>query len=211
LVARPGAALHLSSVIPPGGDGGEGAMSWRARLWGGVPAVDAPIQSEWWPVIEYALPKVRYRDAGVMARTWQWLLQFRVSDDAAADALHLPKKQRLKFMQARRASLLNVRSWIAELRGDTRRANQFIGDAYRANRRNRWASFAVADRLMQSINADHLPVGVSRLQALQQLLVIRPDHEQALRMMIRLTVDDAVQQKVWRHRLQQIAPLARLP
>ncbi|MDX8413130.1 MAG: fused MFS/spermidine synthase [Mariprofundales bacterium] len=211
LVARPGASLQLSAKIPFGGDGGEGAMTWRARLWGGVPAVDAQLQSEWWPVIEYTLPKVRYRDTSVMVRSWQWLLQFRAADRAAADALHLRQDQRLQFGQARRANLLNVRSWIAELQGDGRAANQLVGDAYRYNPDNRWASFAIADRLMRSIDANHLPAGVTRLQALQQLLLIRPDHEQALRMMIAFTANNAVLQRKWRQRLHQIAPLAQLP
>jgi len=211
LVARPGAALQLSAAIPSGGDGGEGAMTWRARLWGGVPALDAPIQSEWWPVIEYALPKVRYRDASVMERSWQWLLQLRASDRAAADALHLRQDQRADFVLARRANLFNVRSWIAELQGNGRAANRLIGDAYRYNPRNRWASFAIADRLMASIDANHLPAGVTRLQALQQLLLIRPDHEQALRMMVALTANDALQQRKWRQRLHHIAPLVQLP
>jgi len=209
LVARPGAELHFSTQVPQGGDGGEGIMTWAARLWGGVPSVDAPVQSEWWPVIEYALPKVRYRDARVMAQTWEWLLQFRAANDAAAQVLHVSVGQRSSFGQARRAALFNVRSWIAQLRGDDGAANRFIRDAYRYNRHNRWASFAIADRLMQSIEDNRLPPGVTRLQALKELLTIRPDHEQALRMMIALTADDAAQQTAWRQRLRQIAPLAR--
>ncbi|MDQ6964615.1 MAG: fused MFS/spermidine synthase, partial [Mariprofundales bacterium] len=215
LVARPGTALRIADDIPAGGDGGEGVMSWRARLWGGVPATGAPIQSEWWPVIEYALPKVRYRDATTMEqsgmeRCWQWLLQFRISNAAAADLLHLGKGEQRQFVWARRAALLNVQSWMADLRGDLREANRFVRGAYRYNPRNRWASFAVADRLMASIEMGRLPAGVDRMAALKELLTIRPDHEQALRMMISLTANDAGTQRVWRKRLQQIAPLARV-
>ncbi len=210
LVARPGASLTIADRVPPGGDGGEGVLTWAARLWGAVPAVDAPLQSEWWPVIEYALPKVRYRDGDVMARTWVWLLGLRAGDMAAAALLHVDQSRLARFRRAREAALFNVRGWIAQLRGDGRAADRFARDAYRLNPHNRWASFAIADRLLAAVAANRLPKGMTREAALSQLLTIRPDHEQALRMMVALSRGDPARQEAWTRRLRRVAPLARL-
>ncbi len=210
LLARPEGRLTLPAAVPAGGDGGEGVMSWAARLWGRVPDSGGAAQSEWWPVIEYTLPRLRYRASTALLENWRWLLRYRLDDMTAARLLRVGDAQRESFRRARQAALANVRGWMAQLRGDDAAANRFVRDAYRWNPRNRWASFAVADRLMESIRRDRLPPGISRREALRQLLKIRPDHLPALRMMVALSADDPGAQAAWRRRLRRVAPLARL-
>ncbi|RMH50109.1 MAG: spermine synthase, partial [Zetaproteobacteria bacterium] len=211
LFARPDAPLAPPAAPPAGGDGGEGVASWMARLWGPVPRLDARPQSEWWPVIEYALPRARYRGVDALVGLWRWLLRFRVADRQAAALLHLPPARMERFRRARRAALANVRGWIADLQGDARAADRYARDAWRWNPHNRWASFAVADRLMAAIEAGRLPPGVGRKEALRQLLAIRPDHLAALEAMVSASADDPRAAARWRARIRQVAPLARLP
>ncbi|MDQ6950351.1 MAG: fused MFS/spermidine synthase [Mariprofundales bacterium] len=211
LVARPGTPLRLPVAVPQGGDGGEGWMTWAGRLWGEIPDLNAPLQSEWRPVIEYSLPKLHYRREGrTLVDVWQWLFTLRASNAVALHLLAVPKAQQEEFVRARSATEFNVRSWIAQLLGNDPATRHWLRQAYIANPKNRWASFAVADRLMMAIEQHRLPKGFSRKRALLQLLYIRPDHEQALRAMIALTVDDPVAQQKWRDRLHHIAPLARI-
>ncbi|MDX8409704.1 MAG: fused MFS/spermidine synthase [Mariprofundales bacterium] len=209
LVAHPDGPLRLPVAVPPGGDGGEGWMTWAGRLWGNIPDLDAPLQSEWRPVIEYALPKLHYRrEARTLIDVWQWLFALRASNPMAINQLAVTGAQREAFVRARSATQFNVRGWIAQLRGDERATRHWVAQAYRANPNNRWASFAVADRLMVAITQNHLPAGTSKAQALRQLLKIRPDHVQALRAMIAQTANRSQEQQRWQERLHQIAPLA---
>ena len=56
-----------------------------------------------------------------------------------------------------------------------------------------------------------VPAGLSRQQALQRILSLRPDHEAALHAALALALDTGDQQRAeqLQHRLQRISPLAR--
>lgn len=188
--------------------GGEGGLTWLGRYWGPVSVLlgDAagPVQQEWRPVIEFALPGMRYAGAGPDALL-QWLLHQRVSMQTAMQDLAIGDAVREQFERAYVATSLNMRAWQATLqqRPDTMRVQMI---AYRSNPADRWAGFAMADAMFASL--DRLPKHISRQQALEKVLSIRPDHEQALRAMLPLTTGaayDAVKEK-----LRAISPYGRM-
>jgi spermidine synthase len=99
---------------------------------------------------------------------------------------------------------------MAELNGDERRVVEMARLAHRANPQDRWPAFALADRMFDSL-AHAAPAGLSRRQALQRILVLRADHEGALRAMLELEQRDGNAQAVTalRQRLHIVSPLAK--
>ncbi|MDX8406151.1 MAG: spermine synthase, partial [Mariprofundus sp.] len=191
--------------------GGEGLWSWLGRFWGEIPAFATPMQDEWAPVIEYSLPRVRFGAGVDMDLMWRWLLSWRSSDDLAATLLAVPGGQKQLFKRARVATALNVRLWMAELAGDERRVVDMARLAYRANPKDRWPAFALADRMFDSL-ATATDDGLSRREALMRILSLRPDHEAALRAMMELEQQQGhtAAASLWRQRLHTISPLAKL-
>jgi len=190
--------------------GGEGLWTWLGRYWGQIPSFDAPLQDEWSPVIEFSLPRVRYSGGANVLAMWRWLLSWRVDDVAAMQALQVVKQDTEAFRRARVASGLNVRLWMAELNGDERRVAHMAKLAYRANPKDRWPAFALADRMFDSLS-HAAPKGLTRRQALQRILSVRPDHEGALRAMFQLEQQNGNAQaaSALQQRLYMISPLAK--
>lgn len=191
--------------------GGEGIWTWLGRYWGQIPAfaADVPVQDEWAPVIEYALPRVRYAGSVDPAAMWHWLLSWRESAGQSATALQVESAMFVDFKRAWVATALDVRLWLAELNGDERRAVEWAQLAHRSNDKDRWPAFALADRMFDSLQAGG-PQGLNREQALRRVLQLRPDHEDALRAMLHLAQDsgDVLQAKAWRDRLAAVSPMA---
>ncbi len=199
---------HLPHTAQQDATGGEGLWSWLGRYWGVIPASDLPLQDEWMPVIEFALPKVRFSGGADLESMWRWLLSWRATDQAAAEALALPSDRFDLFKRARVASALDVRLWMAELAGDERRAVEMARLAHRANTLDRWPAFALADRMFDSL-AHAPPSGMTRRQALMRILTLRPDHEGALRALVQLerAAGNSAQVEQWRQRLHAVSPL----
>ncbi|WP_018294105.1 fused MFS/spermidine synthase [Mariprofundus ferrooxydans] len=190
--------------------GGEGIWTWLGRYWGEIPDFSTPLQDEWAPVIEYSLPKVRFGDGVDMESMWRWLLSWRSRDDIAAQSLGVAASDMQTFRRARVATALNVRLWQAELDGDERRVVEMARLAYRANPKDRWPAFALADRMYDSLA--HLPAGgLSRREALMRILTLRPDHESALRAMMQLEQQQGhvAAAALWQQRLHTLSPLAK--
>ncbi|MDQ6986749.1 MAG: fused MFS/spermidine synthase [Mariprofundaceae bacterium] len=191
--------------------GGEGLWTWMGRFWGEIPSFgrDVPIQNEWSPVIEYALPRLRYAGGMDGQAMWRWMLSWRQSAERAAQVLHVGAANFTSFKRAWAASGLDVHLWMAELAGEERQAVQWAQLAQRANPRDRWSAFALADRMLMSLEQGAVP-DMNRRQALMRILRLRPDHEQALRAMMRLEKQaghaDAAEK--WRSKLAVISPLA---
>ncbi len=192
------------------GTGGEGLWTWAGRYWGQIPSTDVPLQDEWLPVIEFSLPRVRYNGGADVAVMWRWLLGWRADDAAAMRDLQVPTQDIEPFRRARVASGLNVRLWMSELSGDERRVVEMARLAHRANAQDRWPAFALADRMFDSL-AHALPKGLSRRQALQRILSLRPDHEGALRALMSLEQQAGNTEAVTdlKQHLHQISPLAK--
>ncbi|MDQ7000070.1 MAG: fused MFS/spermidine synthase [Mariprofundus sp.] len=190
--------------------GGEGLWTWVGRYWGEIPLLQAPLQDEWLPVIEFSLPRVRYSGGGDVLNMWRWLLSWRVNDAKAMQFLQVPKQDTEAFRRARVGAGLDVRLWMAELSGDERRVVQMAKLANRANPKDRWPAFALADRMFDSL-AHTAPGGLSRQQALQRILDLRPDHEGALRALMKLELQAGNLQAAGalKRHLQIISPLAK--
>ncbi|TLS77900.1 spermine synthase [Mariprofundus erugo] len=190
--------------------GHEGLWSWLGRYWGEIPSISGRVQDEWVPVIEFSLPKVRYGQGIDMVAMWRWLLSWRAEDRQAFDRLGVPAAEGELLKRARVATALDVRLWMAELEGDERRVVAMARLAHRANADDRWPAFALADRMYDSLERA-TSSGMSRRQALERILAMRPDHEQAMRAMMLLDEQqgDAVAAEVWHRRLQAISPLAK--
>ena len=119
-------------------------------------------------------------------------------------------EHRQDLKRAWAATSLDMRAQWEALQGKPS-AERLQALAYRANPLDRWASFALADAMFESL-AHTLPHGMTKKQALAKILSIRPDHEAALKAMYQLAkqAHDAAAIKQYRTRLQVLSPYARL-
>jgi len=190
--------------------GGEGSWTWLGRYWGSVSDVladaqDGKVQGEWAPVIEYALPHMRYVNA-VLPDVLHWLIRHRASFNTGVNVWSVTAKDRLLFKRAWAATSLIQRAQWAALQGKSE-SGRLQALAYQANRYNRWAGFALADAMFASLSQG-LPSNMSQKQALQRILAIRPDHEDALKAMIDLAIqqkDDKLLRQ-FKRKLNQLSP-----
>jgi len=191
--------------------GGEGMWTWLGRYWGMIPEFpgDVQVQDEWAPVIEFALPRVRYAGGADPSAMWRWMLSWREDAEQAAAVLHVEAEDFTTFKRAWAASALDVRLWQAELGGDEAQAMKWAQLARRANADDRWPAFALADRMFASLENGN-PQGLGRREALQRILVLRPDHEASIRAMWQLEsqAGNAEAAEQWRQRLASLSPLA---
>jgi len=145
-----------------------------------------------------------------VAAMWRWLLVWHADDASAMHDLQVAEQDIKPFRRARVGAGLDVRLWMAELNGDEKRVVQMARLAHRANPQDRWPAFALADRMFDSL-AHAAPGGLSRRQALQRILSLRPDHEGALRALMVLEQQAGHAQDVsdLQQRLRQISPLSK--
>jgi len=218
LIGFQGKMLDAATLLQHAPDssmwGGEGGWTWLGRYWGSAKVLlhgstSKKMQGEWSPVIEYALPQMRYKSSplpGVL----RWLLQSRISFDAAVKKMTVRAEHRQDLKRAWAATSLDMRAQWEALQGKPS-AERLQALAYRANPLDRWASFALADAMFESL-AHTLPHGMTKKQALAKILSIRPDHEAALKAMYQLAkqAHDAAAIKQYRTRLQVLSPYARL-
>jgi len=220
LVGFKSAQHHTASFLraaAPARDtwGGEGAWTWLGRYWGNVSDVlsDAKpgkVQSEWAPVIEYAVPHMRYVDA-VLPSVLYWLMRHRVSFNAGLEAWQVKNDNMEAFKRAWAATSFIQRAQLAALQGKPE-SGRLQALAYQANKYDRWAGFSLADAMFESLSQG-LPAGMSQKKALQHILAIRPDHEGALKAMIALAAehhDNRAFQQL-KDKLHQLSPYARVP
>jgi hypothetical protein len=138
------------------------------------------VQDEWLPVIEFHLPHARYAGSLDVTRLLQTLLKARPKKEAAANLLGVLDKDRDAFERAYVANELMVRGWLAAARGATQEANQLTQLAYRANAKDRWIAYALADSMFLSLtqSREH---GPDERSALRKILQINPLHVEAVR------------------------------
>ena len=188
--------------------GGEGPWSWLGRYWGPLKASAGAVQDEWAPVIEFTLPRARYRGEMDLVRLLDWLLQQRPHVDQAQQALAVNAADGEAFERGYVATELAIRSWVAELKGDERQGQKLLRLAYQANPQDRWVTGTIADRMYASL-AQMTGQGIDKQKALESIITIRPDHVEALRDLWQLTAaqGNAEQAEIYRQRLQQLSPL----
>lgn len=192
--------------------GAEGAWTWLGRYWGNISDVlrtelPGKVQGEWAPVIEYALPHMRYVDA-VLPDVLYWLMRHRISFKGGLEAWSVEANDTEAFKRAWAATSFVQRAQLAALQGKPE-SGRLQALAYQANKYDRWAGFGLADAMFNSLS-QNMPAGMSQKQALQKILAIRPDHEGALRAMVRLAGQehDSQAQQKFSSQLKQISPYA---
>jgi len=193
--------------------GGEGVWTWLGRYWGNISGVlrdakDGKVQGEWTPVIEYALPHMRYANA-VLPDVLQWLIGHRISFAGGIKAWSVDANDMLVFKRAWAATSFIQRAQLAALQGKPE-SGRLQALAYQANKYDRWAGFALADAMFASLSQG-LPPSMSQKQALQAILDIRPDHEGALKAMMNLAKqqsDEKIFQR-FKDKLHQLSPYLR--
>ena len=188
--------------------GTEGVWSWLGRYWGAVPDSTGAVQGEWAPVIEYHLPRARYRGEMDLVELVEWLLQQRPRFSQAQQSLAVSKVQSESFERGYVATELALRSWVAELKGDARQGQKLLQLAYQANPRDRWISGALADRMFAGLKA-MVEQGADPRNALEAILYIRSDHVEALRALWYLEQAEGNQSRAdeYRQQLQRLSPL----
>ncbi len=181
--------------------GGEGPWSWLGRYWGPLPVTAGPVQSEWAPVIEYGLPKLRYGEGLDMAESLSWLLNTRPKVDMAAKSLNVADKDIELFERAYIAADLSIRSWQAQLKGDTGQAQRLLGMAYQANPADGWVSGALADQMF-SVQDQMVKQGMSRRDVLKGILKVYPAHVSTIKALWQLELIAGDKEKALHYREQ---------
>ncbi len=199
---------RLDPTVRNAATGGEGAWSWVGRYWGRIGATQGAVQGEWAPVIEYHLPRARYRGEMDLVALVEWLLRRRPDLSRAAQALHVADDRVDAFERAYAATELSLRAWVAELSGDVRQGQRLLRLAYQANPRDRWVSGALADRMYAGLQV-MTAQGMEPRQALEAILFVRPDHVDALRELWRLEQVEGNQARAaeYRDMLRRYSPL----
>lgn len=188
--------------------GGEGPWTWLGRYWGAIRVPSGPLEDEWAPYIEYRLPQARYRDDLDTATVLDMLLKLRPGVDQAEKALRVADTDKEAFERSYLATELGTRSWLASLEGMEGRAQRLLRLAYEGNPRDRWVSFSLADQMFATLTRAGTH-GLTRRQALQTILRIRPDHVAALQALWRLEVQAGHERQAreYRNRIQSVSPL----
>jgi spermidine synthase len=205
--------LHNLQRMPLGqqeeATAGEGGWTWLGRYWGPMPTSREQVQDEWSPVIEFRLPRARYAGELDVAKLLQLLLKTRPKMEAAASLLGIRDNDKDAFERAYVASELMTRSWLAAARGATQQANQLTHLAYKANAKDRWIAYALADNMFSSL-AQAREHGLSDKEALQKILRLNPYHVEAVRALWRIErkAGDA-HAELSRVRLLELSPLDR--
>ncbi|MFC1750218.1 fused MFS/spermidine synthase [Pseudomonadota bacterium] len=189
--------------------GGEGVWSWVGRYWGPINVAPGDVQSEWAPVIEYSLPRARYRGDMDLVATMAWMLQQRIHVSVAKELLIVESEDVEAFERGYIATELALRAWIAELKGDAAAGQRLLRHAFNANAKDRWVSGAVADRMYASLE-QMKNQGVDMRTSLRAIVDLRPDHAGALRDLWQLETaagnDDVA--AAYRQRFAQVSPLS---
>ncbi len=201
---------NLTQVKQNFATGGEGVWTWLGRYFGPINSSGRLVQGELTPVIEYRLPRARYEGDLNLSEALLFLLEARPAVDDAAGRLGVEQDSFANFERAYMAVELGVRSWIAAVEGRQNEAERFIRFAYSANPMDRWIGFDLADRMYATLD-QAVASGYLRSSALTRILDIRPDHEQALKEMLRLSreVGDRERERSYYKRLKALSPLAK--
>ena len=200
---------RMSAAQQNAATAGEGGWTWLGRYWGPIPDSKGPIQDEWSPVIEFRLPRARYAGGLDVITSLQTLLRIRPDMQSAMTLLGVRDADKNDFERAYAATELMVRSWLADMQGDTPQADRLISLAYQANPHDRWVDYALADNMFSSI-AQARAHGLSEQEALQRILHVNPWHVEALRALWKLQrrMGDP-QASITRARLLKLSPLDR--
>jgi len=190
--------------------GGEGGWTWLGRYWGKASGLlddtnSTQVQGEWSPVIEFDLPQLRHK-SHVLPELMHWLVTHRSTFNEAVKVWSVNASDLVSFKRAWAATALSVRAQISILQNKPG-VQRLQSLAYRANPKDRWAGFALADAMFASLERG-IPENMTYEQALLKILTIRADHEGALKAMVVLRNQrgDLTGAQQYRDRLFRISP-----
>jgi len=187
----------------------EDVNEWLGRYWGPIDAGPGALQHEWAPVIEFRLPHLHYGSGTDVAPLLRSLLAQRPTIEAASEQLHVAAAQHEDFRRAYIATELHLRSQLASWKGSDLEADHLLGLAHEADPHNRWIAYAVADRLLASVDAA-AERGMSREQLLQKIVIINPWSVEAWRALWRLQAANRdAAATASRARILELSPLDR--
>lgn len=187
--------------------GGEGAFTWLSRNLGSIQIKDYPLQSEWYPVIEYQLPGAKYSQRIHLLDNLKFLFESPIEVESLLEMYALQQDQVSKFSKAVESTQLLAQSLILGLQHENQAAQKYARLAYGANKDDRWASFRWADFLFANLQQTHL-LGLTQEQLLKAVLSVRPEHQRAIKAMLQLHRERGQQQQaqeLWQ-RLTILAP-----
>jgi len=186
--------------------GGEGVWTWLGRYWGHIDAGNGVTQDEWAPQIEFRLPVARYNGELDLVKLLNYLLQRRVPLKRAISELDIAEDKIENFERAFIGTELAHRSWLALLTKQTQKGQRDLQFAYKANPKDRWIGFAIADGVMASLPAHNDAPNTKKI--LESVLKVRPDHPEALRRLWQITRQsgDIKAADSFRQRLLAISP-----
>ncbi len=168
--------------------GGEGIWTWAGRYWGELPETNWAIQDEWAPVIEFQLPKAKFNRQLDLAELLKFILSLRAPMSVATVELSVSEVDRPYFEAGYKATELYYRSWLAYFAGQNLESQKLLSVAYSMNADDQWIGFGMADAMYASID-QAIDSGMAESAALEKILMIRPDHIEALKRMLFLAKD----------------------
>lgn len=190
--------------------GGEGGWTWLGRYWSAAAVVsDGPAQDEWWPRIEFSLPRSKYNGQINLPNVIAWLLSRRASLQQARAAFAVHPDQMEEFERAYISNELALRSWQANLTGHPEEAQRLLRLAYEGNPSNRWVTSQLADQMWRTLD-EVVARGKDRDQALEQIIQMDPDYLPALRAQRQRARDtgQVERERLLDRRIMQVDPFA---
>jgi len=163
--------------------GGEGSWSWLGRYWGTIPENNWPIQDEWSPIIEFHLPKAKFNHQIELKQLLEFMFKIRSPFEQAKTTLKIKVQDVEKYKAVNQASFLYYRSWLAYFSGQNLESQKLLSIAYDLNINDKWIGFGMADAMFASLN-QAVQSGMPRKDALNKIIMIRPDHIGALKVLL---------------------------
>ena len=147
--------------------GDEGWQTWIGRDMGSIPASNAPLQDEWWPVVEYRLARARVEGRMHIARIMAWLSSIRPHPDALLQRWRAVPADKGALERAVLSTDAMMHAWEGMFSGRSQQVSKFINLAYQANPRDRWAGFAVADAMADALRSQQVQNQNTRRQGMK--------------------------------------------
>ena len=153
----------------------ETLLTWMGRYLGNIPVTEGVLQDDWFPVLEYWLPDLKYQKQFPMQAIFPYLFSSRPLPEDYVNRFKIPAEKQNEAMRAYVATEMFSQSILAGLNGDSEKSFLSLKQAFEANPADRWVSFRVADELLSNP-----PSGMEKTEYLNKVLEIRPDHIIAL-------------------------------
>ena len=170
---------------------GETLLTWMGRYLGKMPVTEGVLQDDWFPVLEYWLPDLKFQKQFPMQAIFPYLFSSRPLAEEYVSRFKIPPAKQNNAMRTYVATEMLSQSILADLYGNSEKSFISLKQAFEANPMDRWVSFRVADELLTNP-----PSAVEKAEYLDKVLEIRPDHIAALSEIRQIAVVDGDMEKV---------------